>query len=67
MRYEEWMDETEITGTRYDRFLDEWDAGMTHTRVLEWIRAAYDVGREHNQVELRRLQEFEWMYKDLCD
>ena len=49
MTYNEWMNETENYATRYDRFLEEWDNGMSVERMQEWLKAAYDMGLENNQ------------------
>ena len=49
MTYNEWMNETENYATRYDRFLEEWDNGISVERMEEWLKAAYDMGLEHNQ------------------
>jgi hypothetical protein len=48
MTYNEWMNETENYSTRYDRFLEEWDNGMSVERMQEWLKAAYDMGLKHN-------------------
>jgi len=47
MTYEEWMDEIEIYGTRYERFLNEWDHGISVERMEEWLKTAYNMGLEH--------------------
>jgi len=49
MTYNEWMNEIENYSTRYDRFLEEWDNGMSVERMEEWLEAAYNMGLEHNQ------------------
>ena len=49
MTYDEWMNEVENYGTRYERFLSEWDAGMDVVRMQEWLKAAYQMGLEHNE------------------
>ena len=49
MTYDEWMNEIENYGTRYERFLSEWDAGMDVARMQEWLKAAYQMGLEHNE------------------
>ena len=49
MTYNEWMNEIENYATRYERFLEEWDNGMSVERMEEWLKASYDMGLEHNQ------------------
>ena len=48
MTYNEWMNEIENYATRYDRFLEEWDNGISVERMQEWLEAAYDMGLKHN-------------------
>jgi hypothetical protein len=45
--YDQWMNELENYSYRSDRFLDEWNNGMSLERVNQWMRAAYESGREH--------------------
>jgi hypothetical protein len=47
MRFEEWLLETENTGTRLERFLSEWDNGMSESDIMVWMKAAYEMGLEH--------------------
>jgi len=47
MTYEEWMNEIENYGTRFERFLEEWDNGMDVQRMEEWLKSAYNMGLEH--------------------
>ena len=42
----DWLDEIENYGTRWERFLNEWDTGMTPERMIEWLYAAYEIGKE---------------------
>jgi hypothetical protein len=49
MTYNEWMNEIENYSTRYDRFLEEWDNGMSVERMQEWLKASYDMGLEHKE------------------
>jgi len=44
MTYDEWMNEIESYGTRRERFLNEWDNGMSDKRMEEWLKAAYTMG-----------------------
>ena len=44
MTYDEWMNEIESYGTRKERFLNEWDHGMSDKRMEEWLKAAYIMG-----------------------
>ena len=44
--FHQWLDEIENYGTRYERFLEEWDQGMTPERVLQWLHSAYTIGKE---------------------
>ena len=68
MTFDEWMNEVEITGTRYDRLHDTFPLQYTdREQLMEWLRAAYQMGLEHNAAEVERLKEYEWMYKDLCE
>ena len=46
MTFEEWMSEIENYGTRQERFLEEWDGGMSEARMMQWLRAAYQMGLE---------------------
>jgi len=41
------MNEIENYSTRYDRFLEEWNNGMSVERMEEWLKAAYDMGLKH--------------------
>ena len=50
MTYEEWMNEIESYGTRFERFLNEWDNGMDVNRMEEWLKAAYNLGLEHGDM-----------------
>lgn len=50
MTYEEWMNEIENYGTRFERFLNEWDHGMDVNRMEEWLKAAYNLGLEHGDM-----------------
>jgi hypothetical protein len=45
--YDQWMNELENYSYRSDRFLDEWNNGMSLERVKQWMKAAYEKGREH--------------------
>ena len=47
MTYDDWMNEIENYGTRRERFLNEWDHGMSDKRMEEWLKAAYDMGSKH--------------------
>lgn len=51
MTYDEWMNEIENYGTRRERFLNEWDNGMSDERMEEWLKAAYCMGMEHMESE----------------
>ena len=46
--FHDWLDEIENYGTRYERFLSEWDSGMTPERMLQWLYSAYEVGKSAN-------------------
>ena len=46
--FEDWFNERENFSTRSDRFLEEWDNGISVERMKEWLKAAYDMGLEHN-------------------
>jgi len=47
MTFEEWMYEIENYGTRMERFLSEWDNGMSDKDIMKWLQAAYEMGVEH--------------------
>jgi hypothetical protein len=47
MTFEEWMFEIENYGTRMERFLEEWDNGMSEKDIMKWLKAAYQMGLEH--------------------
>ena len=47
MTYEEWMNEIENYGTRYERFREEWDNDMDVNRMEEWLKSAYNMGLKH--------------------
>ena len=47
MTFEEWMYEIENYGTRMERFLSEWDNGMSDKDIMKWLKAAYEMGVEH--------------------
>lgn len=49
MTFEEWLMETENYGTRLERFLEEWDHGMSESDIMNWMRAAYQMGLEHRE------------------
>ena len=51
MTYDDWMNEIENYGTRRERFLEEWDNGMSDKRMEEWLKAAYAMGFEHMESE----------------
>lgn len=42
---EDWLSEIENFGTRYERFLEEWDNGMDEKRMKQWLQAAWDCAR----------------------
>jgi hypothetical protein len=42
----DWLEETENYSTRYERFLEEWDTGMSTERMIEWLQSAWDCARE---------------------
>lgn len=44
--FESWFDEIEIVSSRQMRFLEEWDNGMDEKRMTQWLRAAFECGRE---------------------
>lgn len=44
--FDEWLYEIENYGTRFERFLNEWDDGMNEKRALEWLRAAWMCARQ---------------------
>ena len=44
MTYDEWMNEVENYGTRYERFLSEWDAGMDVARTARLFIYFYEIG-----------------------
>ena len=48
MTFNEWLDEIEITTTRYDRLLDTFPVQYTdHEQLMAWLKAAYQMGLEH--------------------
>lgn len=48
--FDDWLDEIEITGTRYDRLLDTFPAQYTDLdMLLKWLRAAWDCARMKNE------------------
>ena len=49
MRFEEWLLETENYGSRLERFLNEWDNGMSESDIMKWMKAAYMMGLEHSE------------------
>jgi hypothetical protein len=51
MTFDEWLSEIENYGTRQERFYAEWDAGMSDARMIEWLKAAYQMGLEHKNKE----------------
>ena len=57
-KYDDWMNEVEGVGTRFERFLDEWDAGMSVERMQQWLRAAWECSREGPKEEIAMLR---WM------
>ncbi len=46
--FDAWIDDIENYGTRYERFLNEWDTGMDPTRMVEWLKAAWECARMEN-------------------
>ena len=46
MTFEEWLFEIENYGTRMERFLSEWDNGMSDKDIMKWMKAAYTMGTE---------------------
>ena len=48
MTFEEWLDEIECFGTRYERLTSELPVSDS---LILWLRAAYDVGYEAGQVK----------------
>ena len=46
LAFHQWLMEIENYGTRYERFLDEWDQGMDTERMMDWLYAAYIIGKE---------------------
>lgn len=49
MTFEEWLSEIENYGTRYERFLEEWDHGISVERMKEWLKSAYEMGLEEGK------------------
>jgi hypothetical protein len=49
MTFEEWLSEIENYGTRYERFLEEWDHGMSVERMKEWLKSAYEMGLDEGK------------------
>ena len=52
MTFEEWLFEIENYGTRMERFLSEWDNGMSDTDIMKWMKAAYNMGREETYLSI---------------
>lgn len=57
MTLTEWLEEVEGYGLRIERFIDDCDhhrEGSTgsNERMIAWLRAAYEVGREHGKNEV---------------
>lgn len=50
--FTDWLDEIENYGTRHERFLDEWDMGMSPERMMQWLYAAYTIGKNSNANDL---------------
>jgi hypothetical protein len=46
MTFEEWLDEIECYGTRYERLTSELPVSDA---LIQWLRAAYDVGYEEGK------------------
>ena len=49
MTFEEWLFEIENYGTRMERFLSEWDNGMSDKDIMKWMKAAYNMGLEEGK------------------
>lgn len=54
MKFEDWFHEPENFSLRAERFYEEiryykYNDKMDNSRILEWLRAAYEAGREHEQ------------------
>jgi hypothetical protein len=49
MTFEEWLFEIENYGTRLERFLSEWDNGMSDKDIMKWMKAAYEMGLEEGK------------------
>lgn len=51
MTFDEWLDEIEGFSLRRERLYDDLEGfknGDSQTHVMNWLRAAYDVGAEHS-------------------
>lgn len=51
MKFDEWLDEIEVFSSRYERLIGDLPE-MTfeeRTRLLAWLKAAYDVGKEYGK------------------
>lgn len=56
MTLTEWLEEIEVYSSRIERFIDDCDhhrAGSTgsNERMIAWLRAAYEIGREHERLK----------------
>jgi len=43
--FEDWFYEVEITGTRGDRFYDEYLSHMPDDKLMDWLKAAWECAR----------------------
>lgn len=43
--FEDWFYEVEITGTRQDRFYDEYLSHMPDDSLMNWLKAAWECAR----------------------
>ena len=51
MKFEDWFYEAENFSLRSERFYDDlcFFGEFKPERIVEWLKAAYEVGREHEQ------------------
>lgn len=55
MKFEDWFDEFEVFSLRSERFYDDLYTykfdGIEAEHLVKWLRAAYEVGREHEEIK----------------
>lgn len=55
MKFEDWFDEFEVFSLRSERFYDDLYTykfdGIEAEHLVKWLRAAYEVGREHEAMK----------------